>query len=123
MIPTSRGFIAGGEGGSVVIYEKIDDTSHGQMIPAAGVGLTPTMKTDVYRKARDMNVQDEQCKITNLTLTQNEDLLICTSDKCQIFSVALAGTDMKASQTLSNLITRRRIYNLRLLLNLSIMDR
>jgi ATP:corrinoid adenosyltransferase len=85
-----RGFIVGGEGGSVVMYERVDENGQGQMI--SGV---QAIKTDVFRKSKDLNVNDELCRVTNISLTQNEDVLICTTEKNQIFSIVLSNTDVK----------------------------
>ena len=94
LIPSVRGFIAGCDGGSVVGYERVEETGQGQMLSGVS-GAAANTKSDVYRKLKDMSVNVEQCKIKNSLLTPNEDILVCSTDKNQIYSVSMTGSEVK----------------------------
>lgn len=104
LFPTSKGFIAGGEKGSVIFYEKNDDVNPSAITGNNVLPLQQTAEKGVkmngellFKKSREFVMQDEGCKVTNLAMPQSEDICVCTTDKSQIFSVALVNNDNKVN--------------------------
>ncbi|KAJ3228464.1 Cilia- and flagella-associated protein 57 [Clydaea vesicula] len=90
LIPMLKGFVAGGESGTTIMYERSDESS--QMNQSAGAAST---RTELFRKSKEFAVSDETSRVVNLAMPQSEDMLVCTTEKNQIFSVLLANADVK----------------------------
>ncbi|KAJ3066314.1 Cilia- and flagella-associated protein 57, partial [Rhizoclosmatium hyalinum] len=107
LISFNKGFVAGGGGGRLAIYERSDDThaaGAGGAAKEEGSGLTPAAATapvnkDSFRRMRDFQLQDETSKIINLTISPSEDSLLCTTDSAQIFSLLLTTADIKGDES------------------------
>jgi hypothetical protein len=95
----SKGFVASGEGGSVIMYEREESSivlQTGNSALKTG-GAAPSEV--VFKKGKEFTLSDENARVTNTALPQSEDMMIVTTDKNQIFSVALANTDIKVSKS------------------------
>ena len=75
ILPQMKGFICGGDGGFVTIYEKVDDNK------------------EFYRKTREFATDDRSVRIRNMTLSPSEDNLLCTLDSCQILNLTLSSAE------------------------------
>jgi hypothetical protein len=88
----SKGFIVGCSGGTVAIYERVDE-----MIGATQARIIEPANTnkDAYRKQREHSIADENGKLLNMAISLNEDLAIFSSDNCQIYSCQLSNAETK----------------------------
>ncbi|RKO87723.1 WD40-repeat-containing domain protein [Blyttiomyces helicus] len=101
----SKGFICGGSGGSVAIYERNDELPTGVVGQAtqsavvtaqgaAGAAAPSAPAKEFYKKGREFLLHDK-VMVMSLALSPSEDNVICSVDTCQIFSMMLASTEMK----------------------------
>ncbi|GAQ89010.1 hypothetical protein KFL_004790040 [Klebsormidium nitens] len=70
----SKGFVCGGEGGTLSMFEKEDK--------------------DVYKRVRTVRIESNASAVRSLALSPNEETLVCALENNQIFVLALTSTEM-----------------------------
>ncbi|TPX74759.1 hypothetical protein CcCBS67573_g03970 [Chytriomyces confervae] len=103
LISFNKGFVAGGAGGTVYVYEREDTAPAAATNSTIGAtsGADPAQPVassgskDLFKKARDYSLQDESIKIVNMAISPSEDMLVCTSENNQIYNVLLGSADIK----------------------------
>ncbi|GLD97629.1 hypothetical protein PINS_up006319 [Pythium insidiosum] len=72
----SKGFVCGGSGGIVRIYDRSDDGR------------------EFYKKAKTFSVEGNSSTIANLAISPTEDSLVCSLDNNQLYVLTLSSTDI-----------------------------
>lgn len=73
----SKGFIVGGAGGSLRIYERSDDSR------------------EFYKLSKTFHIKNNpSCIIMNLAVSPSEDILLCSTNDHQIYTFTLSNTDI-----------------------------
>lgn len=100
MLTYSKGFICGGSNGSIAIYDRNDEAG-GSAVAQQTTSAQPGQNAskELYKKAKEMVVQDETSKVVNMAISPSEDNLVCTTETNQIFALMLAGTEVKVCMT------------------------
>ncbi|KAL7750132.1 hypothetical protein RI367_004304 [Sorochytrium milnesiophthora] len=79
MMLYSRGFLAGGQNGTMTVYEKGDELT--------------------YKKIREYMIPDETSNITSLALSPSEETLLCSLSNSQVFTLSLTLGDIKTEES------------------------
>ncbi|KAI8811436.1 quinon protein alcohol dehydrogenase-like superfamily [Cladochytrium replicatum] len=98
LVSYSKGFVCGGSGGSVVVYEKGDDVNGPTIVGGAQQNQTMGQQLshfELYRKSRDFTLHDENAKVINMALSPTEETLVCSLENSQVVSILLSGTEVK----------------------------
>jgi WD40 repeat protein len=74
--PYSKGFVCGGAGGVMRIYERSDDIR------------------EYFKCSKTFNIENNRSAIVQLAVSPSEDSLICSTDNFQLYSFALSNTDI-----------------------------
>ncbi|KAJ0409573.1 hypothetical protein ATCC90586_010084 [Pythium insidiosum] len=72
----SKGFVCGGSGGIVRIYDRSDDGR------------------EFYKKAKTFSVEGNSSTIANIAISPTEDSLVCSLDNNQLYVLTLSSTDI-----------------------------
>jgi len=75
----SKGFVVGGEGGILSLYEISEDK-------------------ELYKKTRSFVIENHPVRIKNLAVSPNEESLVCTLENNQIFTLSMSNTDILKSE-------------------------
>jgi hypothetical protein len=96
LIPYGKGFIAGGGAGSVIVFEKADDTT--SAVAAQTLSLEHGVGSkELYKKSKEFILQDENAKVTNMAVSPSEDNFVCTMENSQIYNLTLGNAEVKVS--------------------------
>eukprot|EP00163_Fabomonas_tropica_P019041 TRINITY_DN334_c0_g1_i4.p1 TRINITY_DN334_c0_g1~~TRINITY_DN334_c0_g1_i4.p1 ORF type:complete len:1057 (+),score=414.00 TRINITY_DN334_c0_g1_i4:945-4115(+) len=82
IIPYAKGFVCGGDGGVLSLYEKTDDKEY-------------------YRMSKQFKIENNAVKIKTLAITPSEDTLACALENGQLFQLSLSNTDMYKSDEMN----------------------
>uniref|UniRef100_H3GFR1 Uncharacterized protein n=1 Tax=Phytophthora ramorum TaxID=164328 RepID=H3GFR1_PHYRM len=74
----SKGFVCGGSGGCVRIYDRSDDGG----------------SREYYKKAKTFRIEGETSTIKDLAISPSEDLLVCSLENNQLYALTLSSTDI-----------------------------
>ncbi|ETK90168.1 hypothetical protein L915_06001 [Phytophthora nicotianae] len=74
----SKGFVCGGSGGCVRIYDRSDDGG----------------SREYYKKAKTFRIEGDASTIKDLAISPSEDLLVCSLDNNQMYALTLSSTDI-----------------------------
>ncbi|KND04574.1 uncharacterized protein SPPG_00295 [Spizellomyces punctatus DAOM BR117] len=99
MFAYSKGFICGGSNGSIAIYDKSDEAGSSAVAQQSGQSQLSQSNKELYRKVKELTLQDENAKITSMAISPSEDNLVCTTETNQMFAIMLAGTEMKGEES------------------------
>lgn len=83
LIRHTKGFVAGGSGGSIVLYERIED-------PLA-------VTKEYFRKMKDLALPEESARVCNLTMTSSEEWIVLSTHNQQIYTMAVNGGEARVS--------------------------
>lgn len=72
----SKGFVCGGSGGIIRIYDRSDDGR------------------EYYKKSKTFSVEGNSSTITNIAISPTEDSLVCSTDNNQLYVLTLSSTDI-----------------------------
>ncbi|DBA01209.1 TPA: hypothetical protein N0F65_002344 [Lagenidium giganteum] len=72
----SKGFVCGGSGGIVRIYDRSDDGR------------------EYYKKSKTFSVEGNSSTITNIAISPTEDSLVCSLENNQLYVLTLSSTDI-----------------------------
>ncbi|TMW63634.1 hypothetical protein Poli38472_002575 [Pythium oligandrum] len=72
----SKGFVCGGSGGTVRIYDRNDDGR------------------EYYKKSKTFSVEGNSSTITNIAISPTEDSLVCSLENNQLYVLTLSSTDI-----------------------------
>lgn len=85
VVSCTKGFICGGNGGVLHLFEKTEDK-------------------DYYKRAKSFRVESpQQAKIKNLALSPSEESLACTLDNNQTFVLSISSSDIVHETSLEHL--------------------
>ncbi|KAJ3044625.1 Cilia- and flagella-associated protein 57 [Rhizophlyctis rosea] len=102
MLAFSKGFICGGAGGSVTLYDRSDESSSSAVAQQGG-GQQGTVAAsgsrDWYKKSKDFLAGDENTKVVNMALSPSEDNLVVSTENSQIYTMMLASTEVKGEES------------------------
>ena len=76
IIPFSKGFVCGTNNGKIFVYERSEDPK------------------DLFKKIKDFTLTDDRSNITNLSLSPNEDNLLCSTEIDQIYFTGFGSTEI-----------------------------
>ena len=79
-----QGFVCGGAGGVMRIYERSDDIR------------------EYYKCSKTFNIENNRSGIVQLAVSPSEDSLICSTDNFQLYSFALSNTDILKEESGAN---------------------
>ncbi|KAL7692512.1 putative quinoprotein alcohol dehydrogenase-like superfamily [Plasmopara halstedii] len=74
----AKGFVCGGSGGCVRIYDRNDDGG----------------PKEYYKKAKTFRIEGETSTIQNLAISPSEDVLVCSLENNQLYTLTLSSTDI-----------------------------
>jgi len=74
----SKGFVCGGSGGCVRIYDRSDDGG----------------SREYYKKAKTFRIEGDTSTIKDLAISPSEDLLVCSLENNQLYALTLSSTDI-----------------------------
>ncbi|KAG6976230.1 hypothetical protein JG688_00001587 [Phytophthora aleatoria] len=74
----SKGFVCGGSGGCVRIYDRSDDGG----------------SREYYKKAKTFRIEGDTSTIKDLAISPSEDLLVCSLETNQMYALTLSSTDI-----------------------------
>ncbi|KAK1931919.1 Cilia- and flagella-associated protein 57 [Phytophthora citrophthora] len=74
----SKGFVCGGSGGCVRIYDRSDDGG----------------SREYYKKAKTFRIEGDASTIKDLAISPSEDLLVCSLENNQLYALTLSSTDI-----------------------------
>ncbi|KAI8852315.1 WD40-repeat-containing domain protein [Chytridium lagenaria] len=101
----SKGFVAAGSGGNVVIFEKGDDgvnANNPNATAASQQGVVEGEKVpgarELYRRVKDYQLPDEGSRVMNLAISSSEDNLLCSLENNQMFAITLASAEVKGDE-------------------------
>ena len=75
IVPYSKGFACGADGGVVYVFEKSDDK-------------------EFYKKAKAFRIENNAVRIRTLAVSPSEEQLVCTLANSQVYAFALSNTDI-----------------------------
>lgn len=78
LVGYSKGFVCGGSGGCVRIFDRSDDGG----------------PREYYKKTKTFRIEGEVCSIQNLAISPNEDVLVCSLENNQLYTLTLSSTDI-----------------------------
>ncbi|KAF4046602.1 WD domain G-beta repeat [Phytophthora infestans] len=74
----SKGFVCGGSGGCVRIYDRSDDGG----------------SREYYKKAKTFRIEGDTSTIKDLAISPSEDLLVCSLENNHMYALTLSSTDI-----------------------------
>ncbi|RLN86703.1 hypothetical protein BBJ28_00010446 [Nothophytophthora sp. Chile5] len=74
----SKGFVCGGSGGCVRVYDRNDDGG----------------AREYYKKAKTFRIEGDASTIKDLAISPSEDLLVCSLENNQLYALTLSSTDI-----------------------------
>ncbi|KAJ3031229.1 Cilia- and flagella-associated protein 57, partial [Rhizophlyctis rosea] len=108
MLAFSKGFICGGTGGSVTLYDRSDENSGSAVAQQGGGGggggqqggvVAGGASKDWYKKSKDFVAGDEGTKVCNMALSPSEDNLVVSTENSQVYAMMLASTEVKGEES------------------------
>eukprot|EP00741_Cyanophora_paradoxa_P020094 tig00021234_g19395.t1 len=88
ILPYSKGFVCGGDGGILHVFEKSDDK-------------------DFYKRSKTFKIENNAVKIKNLAVSPSEESLLCSLENNQTFVLTLSNTDiLKADEMNFDLLSQ-----------------
>ncbi|KAI8607724.1 WD40-repeat-containing domain protein [Chytriomyces sp. MP71] len=106
LITFNKGFVAAGAGAVLSVFER-DETAPAAATPAQvaatatgdhSVGAAPVMTKEMFKRARDYGLHEDGTNIINMAMSPSEDLLVCTTENSQIYTVLLGSADIKGDE-------------------------
>ena len=82
IVPYSKGFITGGTGGVVTVFDKSDDKQ-------------------MYKMGKSFKIDQYPVPVTSIALSPSEETLVCTVTENQIFQLSLSNSDILKSEEMS----------------------
>ena len=75
ILPYSKGFVVGCDGGLLSLYEKTEDK-------------------DYYKKTKTFGIENHPVKVKSLAIQPSEETLLCALENNQVFSLSLSNTEL-----------------------------
>ena len=92
IVPYSKGFVCGADGGTIYVFEKSEDK-------------------DYYKRAKSFKVENNAVKIRHLAVSPAEEQLVCTLANAQAYVLPLSNTDILKSEEMNfELLSQARNY-------------
>jgi dipeptidyl aminopeptidase/acylaminoacyl peptidase len=82
IVPYSKGFVCGADGGTIYVFEKSEDK-------------------DYYKRAKSFKVENNAVKIRHLAVSPAEEQLVCTLANAQAYVLPLSNTDILKSEEMN----------------------
>eukprot|EP00854_Cymbomonas_tetramitiformis_P012413 gene12413-14666_t len=82
ILPYSKGFVVGGDGGLLSLYEKTEEKEY-------------------YKKSKTFTIENNIVKVKSLAISPSEEMLLCTLESNQIFLLGLSNSDILKSEEMN----------------------
>eukprot|EP00736_Rhodelphis_marinus_P001057 Rmarinus@m.11291 len=82
IVPYSKGFVCGSDGGTLSIFEKSDDK-------------------DCYKHTKTFRIENNACKIVSMAMSPSEEQLLCALENNQLFSFSISNLDILKSEDMN----------------------